>query len=47
VPLFYDRDESGLPQGWVDRMRASLRSIGPAFSAQRMLRDYGERIYRD
>jgi starch phosphorylase len=40
VPLFYERDGDGIPQRWLARVRASLRSIGPAFSAQRMLRDY-------
>ncbi len=47
VPLFYTRDDDGLPQGWLTRMRASLRTLAPAFSAQRMLSDYRERIYRD
>ena len=45
VPLFYERDDDGIPQGWIRRMKASLRSIGPAFSAQRMLRDYLEQEY--
>jgi starch phosphorylase len=47
VPLFYDRDEEGLPQRWLERMRASLCSLAPAFAAQRMLADYAERAYRD
>jgi starch phosphorylase len=46
VPLFWERDGDGLPQGWIERMRASLRTLGPAFSAQRMLRDYREQEYR-
>jgi glucan phosphorylase len=28
-------------------MRASLRSLAAQFSAQRMLRDYVEHVYRD
>jgi starch phosphorylase len=40
LPAFYDRDEHGLPNAWLARMRASLESIGPEFSAGRMLRDY-------
>ena len=43
MPLFYERDGSGIPRGWVERMRASLRTIGPRFNATRMLRDYAER----
>ncbi|HEY2572340.1 MAG TPA: alpha-glucan family phosphorylase, partial [Solirubrobacteraceae bacterium] len=42
VPLFYERDRDGIPRRWLERVRASLRTIGPAFSAQRMLRDYVE-----
>jgi starch phosphorylase len=45
VPAFYDRDADGLPQAWLARMRASLRTNAPRFSATRMLRDYVERIY--
>ena len=47
LPLFYERDEDGLPQGWLQRVRASLCSLAPAFSAGRMLRDYRERVYGD
>ena len=45
VPLFYERDEDGLPTGWLERVRHSLHTLGPAFSAQRMLRDYVELEY--
>jgi glycogen phosphorylase len=45
VPLFYERDEDGLPVAWLERVRHSLRTLGPAFSAQRMLRDYVELEY--
>jgi starch phosphorylase len=37
---FYDRDESGLPPRWIERMRASLKTIGPEFCASRMLAQY-------
>jgi glucan phosphorylase len=45
VPLFYDRGGDGLPHGWLEMVRASLRTLAPQFSAQRMLTDYRERIY--
>jgi starch phosphorylase len=45
VPLFYDRDEAGIPRGWVQRVKASLRTIGPRFCATRMLQEYADRIY--
>ncbi|HEY1593570.1 MAG TPA: alpha-glucan family phosphorylase [Solirubrobacteraceae bacterium] len=46
VPEFYARDEAGLPRPWIDRMRASLRTLGPRFSAARMLDEYVEGPYR-
>jgi starch phosphorylase len=45
VPAFYDRDAEGLPRAWLARIRASLRTLAPAFAAGRMLSDYVERIY--
>jgi glycogen phosphorylase len=40
VPTFYEREEHGIPRMWVGLMRASLRSVGPRFSASRMLAEY-------
>jgi glycogen phosphorylase len=37
---FYDRDEDGLPPRWIERLRASLKTIGPEFCATRMLEQY-------
>jgi glycogen phosphorylase len=45
LPVFYDRDAEGLPRGWVARIRASMRTLVPAFSAGRMLSDYLDRVY--
>jgi starch phosphorylase len=45
VPSFYERDRSGVPQAWVRRVKASLKSIGPRFCATRMMRDYLETTY--
>jgi starch phosphorylase len=45
VPAFYDRDADGLPGSWLVRVRASMRTLAPAFCAGRMLNDYLERIY--
>jgi starch phosphorylase len=46
IPLFYDRDEKGVPHGWVQRMKASIRTIAPRFCATRMVDEYVRRIYR-
>ncbi len=45
VPLFHDRDDVGVPRGWVSMMRRSLQTIGPFVAAGRMVSDYADRIY--
>jgi glycogen phosphorylase len=46
LPAFYDRDEHDLPVAWLTRIRASLRTLGPRFSATRMLSEYLSGPYR-
>ncbi|MDQ6834968.1 MAG: alpha-glucan family phosphorylase, partial [Actinomycetota bacterium] len=43
---FYDRDGDGLPGRWIERMRASLKTLGPMFCASRMLAQYLDGPYR-
>ena len=45
LPAFYDRDQDGLPRAWLERIRASIRTLAPAFCAGRMLEDYVHEIY--
>lgn len=45
APTYYDRDEAGLPRHWIARMKRSIATITPRFSASRMVRDYVERAY--
>jgi starch phosphorylase len=45
VPEFYDRDELGLPRAWIRRVRASMSSLTPRFSSDRMVREYVQGIY--
>ena len=45
IPLFYERSADGLPRGWIHMMKASMRHLGPAFSAARMVGEYTERFY--
>ena len=44
-PLFYDRDGDGIPHGWLDKVRASLLTNGPRFSAARMVEEYASVVY--
>ena len=46
IPLFYDRDENGIPTGWVARMRDAMKTLPAAFSAERMVIDYVQQVYR-
>jgi glycogen phosphorylase len=45
VPLFYQRDQAGLPHGWIDRMKHNWTSLGPFVTAARMVRDYVTALY--
>ncbi len=45
IPCFYERDDTGIPRGWVARMRMSMAELTPHFSANRMLREYVEKLY--
>ncbi|MDP9383369.1 MAG: alpha-glucan family phosphorylase [Chloroflexota bacterium] len=45
VPLFYERDEQGLPQRWVERMKSAIYTVSPVYNTDRMLREYTEDFY--
>ncbi|AHY45456.1 alpha-glucan phosphorylase [Rubrobacter radiotolerans] len=45
VPLFFSRDNSGVPGGWVDFMKESIMTVAPRFSTQRMVQDYIHKLY--
>jgi starch phosphorylase len=45
VPVFYKRDENGIPVEWVDRMKNAMATITSQFSSDRMVSDYLSKIY--
>lgn len=45
VPLFYNRNEEGIPTGWVHLMKESIKSLTYKFSTDRMVEDYTNKIY--
>jgi starch phosphorylase len=45
VPLYYTRNEHGVPLGWVEKMRHALRLAGSRFTARRMVQDYVQEYY--
>jgi starch phosphorylase len=45
APKFYDRNEAGVPERWVEMVRHTLIALGPKVLASRMVRDYTEKYY--
>ncbi|MDP2917057.1 MAG: alpha-glucan family phosphorylase [Dehalococcoidia bacterium] len=45
VPLYYERDANGLPSGWLTVVKEAIRSVVPAFSSRRMLKEYTRQMY--
>lgn len=45
APLYYDRNERGVPLAWVDRMRKSI-ILANKFSAENMLGNYIKKLYK-
>ena len=45
IPLFYDRDSSGIPKKWIEKMKTSMIRLGRTFNIHRMLQEYTEVLY--
>jgi starch phosphorylase len=45
IPEFYERNEKGLPQKWLARVRESMARLTSEFSATRSIREYTENHY--
>jgi len=45
IPEFYTRDEQGIPNSWVARMRESMAQLTPRFSTNRAVCEYTEQHY--
>ncbi len=46
VPSFYHRNERGVPEKWVGKVRSSMAKLTPYFSTNRMVREYVGAYYR-
>jgi starch phosphorylase len=46
VPLYYARDRSGVPRGWVKMMKEAMKSVIPVFNSHRMMKEYSEQMYQ-
>ena len=45
IPLFYDREMSGLPEKWIAMIKRSMQTLVPRFNTERMLVDYYRDLY--
>jgi len=45
IPLYYERDEQGVPHGWVFRMKRAIQTLGWRFNTDRMVMDYTRECY--
>lgn len=45
IPLFYHRDQDGLPEEWIRWMKNSIGTLGWRFSSDRMVMDYTMKCY--
>jgi starch phosphorylase len=45
VPMFYDRDEKGIPRAWIQRIRRTMKTLVPQFTTDRMVKEYTQKYY--
>ena len=45
VPMYYDRDEDGIPHRWVGAVKKCVADIASNFTMNRQLVDYEDRFY--
>lgn len=45
IPDFFTKDEDGLPQQWISRIRHTIAGIAPHFTMKRMLDEYYGKFY--
>ncbi|MDO9068677.1 MAG: alpha-glucan family phosphorylase, partial [Deltaproteobacteria bacterium] len=45
VPHFYDQGNDGVPRSWIATVKASMQSLCPVFSTDRMVQEYAGRSY--
>ena len=45
VPLYYDRDQRGIPRAWMLRVKTALARLGYRYNSDRMVADYATLLY--
>ena len=46
IPLYYKRNENGIPVEWIQFIKKSIAEIAPEFTTKRMIDDYNEKYYQ-
>ena len=45
IPMYYDKNNNGISERWMQYMKESIMSTGGRFSTSRMLTDYVDKLY--
>jgi starch phosphorylase len=45
VPCFYDRNDKGIPERWLARVKHALKTLAWRYNSDRMVVDYARRLY--
>lgn len=45
IPLYYQRDLDGIPHGWLQLIKESIRTNAPRFCTKRMVKEYVNQLY--
>ena len=45
APLYYNRDEDGLPHQWIAMMKRAIQTLAPKYNSDRMVEEYARDIY--
>jgi starch phosphorylase len=45
IPLFFERDENGVPRKWIQMVRRAMVTLVPQFNTWRMVQEYSTKYY--
>ena len=45
IPLYYRREEDGLPHEWIDMMKRAIQTLAPQYNSDRMVAEYARQVY--
>jgi starch phosphorylase len=45
IPLFYNRDDNGIPRQWIQMIRRAMITLVPQYNTWRMVQEYANKYY--